>query len=606
MKVTQTSSWLCRVLGTLLIIVCLSSVALAQSVLSEDAHTSNLPKDMDTNFGTNPNLNISTSNNIYLKFRLSSILPTGTQSSHIAKATLKLYVGNVSAAGALDVVELADQWSEKTITARNAPALSDLVASGVVIDTNKKGQYLLIDVTTAVKHWLDSSTNNGLALITGSGAGVTFDSKENSQTSHEPELIVTLNRDIGPQGPEGPQGPQGPEGPQGPQGLAGPAGPQGSEGPQGPVGPAGPQGPEGPKGADGPQGPEGPQGAQGAEGPQGSQGPQGLQGIPGPAGPIGPMGPMGDKGDKGEKGDKGDPGPEGPSGPLFDRNLVALLRWDLLRPGNATFNIFGGALGSAFDGENIWIANNFVNKVTKVRASDGVVLGSYAVGSSPQGVAFDGTNIWVANLSGNVTKLRASDGTVLGTFPVAGSAVRIAFDGTNIWVANIGGRLTRLRLDGTTIGIVTAPGPFGVVFDGVYIWSANFGNGTVSRWRASDGVPMGNFPAGPAPREIAFDGKNIWVTNFNDNTVTKLKASDGSLIGTYPVGTRPQGIAFDGENIWVANSLGNSVTKLRAIDGTELDTITVGANPQYVLFDGTSIWVTNSSGSTSISRLSIH
>jgi hypothetical protein len=568
------------IISTLLMIVCLSSVALAQSVLSEDAYTSNLPKDMDTNFGTNPNLTISASNNVYLKFRLSSTLPAGTLSSHIAKATLKLYVGNVTAAGTVDVVELADQWSEKTITARNAPALSDLIASGVAIDINKKGQYLLIDVTTAVKYWLDSSTNNGLALVAGSGASVMFDSKENSQTSHEPELIVTLNRDIGPQGPEGPQGPQGAEGP---------------VGPQGPAGPAGPQGPEGPKGADGPQG------LQGAEGPQGPQGLQGLQGL---TGPIGPTGPQGDKGDKGDKGDQGDQGPAGLSGSEFDKNLVALLRWDLLRPGSATFNILGGALGTAFDGENIWIANPSINKVTKIRGSDGVVLGSYAVNPGPQGIAFDGANIWVASISSTITKMRASDGTVLGTFPVPGNPTRLVFDGTNIWVAFQGG-LTRLRPDGTLIGIISAPGPFGVVFDGVNVWSAN-ANGTVSRWRASDARPMGSFPAGTSTREIAFDGKNIWVTNPNENTVTKLKASDGSLLGTYQVGQRPQGVAFDGENIWVANSLGNSVTKLQASDGAVLDTITVGLNPQYVLFDGTSIWVTNSAGQTSISRIGLH
>src|ERR1044072_8323114 len=118
------------VISTLLMIVCLSSISLAQSVLSEDAYTSNLPKDMDTNFGISPNLTISASNNVYIKFRLSSTLPTGTLSSHIAKATLKLYVSNVTTAGTVDVVELADQWSEKTITARNAPALSDLIASG--------------------------------------------------------------------------------------------------------------------------------------------------------------------------------------------------------------------------------------------------------------------------------------------------------------------------------------------------------------------------------------------------------------------------------------------------------------------------------------------
>jgi len=49
--------------------------------------------------------------------------------------------------------------------------------------------------------------------------------------------------------------------------------------------------------------------------------------------------------------------------------------------------------------------------VTKLRASDGVVQGSFAVGSYPNGVAFDGANIWVSNgNNGTVTKLRASDG----------------------------------------------------------------------------------------------------------------------------------------------------------------------------------------------------
>src|SRR5689334_13295903 len=284
------------IFGAVLLVVCLSGLTMAQSVLSDDAHTSTLPKDLDTNFGINPNLTVSATNTIYLKFKLSPALPADTQASHIAKATLKVYVGSVSAPGTIDVVELADNWSEKTLTARNAPALGDLVVSGVNIDVNKKGQYLLVDVTSAVRDWLNSSTNNGLALVAGTGTSVTFDSKENSQTSHEPELIVTLNRDIGPQGPQGPAGPQGAEGAQGSQGAPGATGPQGPEGPQGATG------------ATGAQGPEGPQGATGASGPQGAEGPQGPQGLPGAPGPTGPQG---DKGDKGDKGDAGATGPRG-------------------------------------------------------------------------------------------------------------------------------------------------------------------------------------------------------------------------------------------------------------------------------------------------------
>ena len=48
-----------------------------------------------------------------------------------------------------------------------------------------------------------------------------------------------------------------------------------------------------------------------------------------------------------------------------------------------------------------------------------VQVGTFNVGKFPIGMAFDGTNIWVANgESNNVTKLRPSDGTVLGTFNV--------------------------------------------------------------------------------------------------------------------------------------------------------------------------------------------
>jgi ubiquinone/menaquinone biosynthesis C-methylase UbiE len=46
-------------------------------------------------------------------------------------------------------------------------------------------------------------------------------------------------------------------------------------------------------------------------------------------------------------------------------------------------------------------------------------VGAFTVGSNPVGMAFDGTSMWVANRgSTTVTKLRASDGSVLGNFTV--------------------------------------------------------------------------------------------------------------------------------------------------------------------------------------------
>src|SRR5688572_16777418 len=91
-----------KIFGALLLVVCVSGLTMAQSVLSDDAHTSTLPKDLDTNFGTNPSLTVSATSTTYVKFKLSPTLPADTQASHVAKATLKLYVANVSVAGAID------------------------------------------------------------------------------------------------------------------------------------------------------------------------------------------------------------------------------------------------------------------------------------------------------------------------------------------------------------------------------------------------------------------------------------------------------------------------------------------------------------------------
>jgi DNA-binding beta-propeller fold protein YncE len=95
-------------------------------------------------------------------------------------------------------------------------------------------------------------------------------------------------------------------------------------------------------------------------------------------------------------------------------------------------------LGLAFDGANMWVANQGSNNVMKLHfdpAADITILGTFAVGTSPAYLAFDGANMWVTNNGSNtVTKLSLS-GEVLGTFAVGTQPLGIAFDGANMWVA---------------------------------------------------------------------------------------------------------------------------------------------------------------------------
>jgi hypothetical protein len=60
-----------------------------------------------------------------------------------------------------------------------------------------------------------------------------------------------------------------------------------------------------------------------------------------------------------------------------------------------------GVRGLLYEGGSIWACNNNTNTITRVRASDGVILGNYPTGSSPRGIVYDGTNIWVANSGDN-------------------------------------------------------------------------------------------------------------------------------------------------------------------------------------------------------------
>jgi len=180
--------------------------ARAQSALTDDAHVS--LSSGNANHGSKPNLNISSSENVYFKFKLSPTLPASTPGSEVARATLKLYVGNVATPGKLDVYAVSGAWDENSITQNSAPPLGGLVATTAQIGTDKQGKFVVIDVSPLIRQWLGDDghgtnglPNHGLAIVahpadatTQEVASIAFDSKENSQTSHEAQLNIELKR----------------------------------------------------------------------------------------------------------------------------------------------------------------------------------------------------------------------------------------------------------------------------------------------------------------------------------------------------------------------------------------------------------------------------
>jgi TGF-beta propeptide len=160
----------------------------AQITPSADAYTNSA--DPTTKYGTATLLYVDgATEKAYIQFNLSSI-PTGAS---ISQATLKLYVNAVTTAGSFEVYSVNVPWSESAITYSNEPAPGSVIDSGVALTTVDKNQYILIPITSTVQGWVDTpSSNNGIALVAIGTFNASFDSKENTTTSHPAELDIVF------------------------------------------------------------------------------------------------------------------------------------------------------------------------------------------------------------------------------------------------------------------------------------------------------------------------------------------------------------------------------------------------------------------------------
>lgn len=326
---------------------------LLQDTYVDNGTTGGKPPPNASNYGSGMDLRIFKGNGrigrTFLKFSLAT-LPPGTLASDIAHARLRFWVnGKSTYAGSITLSPVITQWDEYTLKDNSTGNLSLGSPKLADLPVGSANNFVSIDVTNWVKAWVAGTLiNEGIEIepsATTTFLNLAFDSKESDETSHEPQLEISLSRT----GPIGPVGPIGPQGPQGVPGEVGPSGPSGTPGPAGPIGPAGVQGVAGADGArwfsfTGPPAADvgahsdyyldlssgdvwqkvsnegGPIWAlqgniRGAAGPAGPEGPPGIAGPPGPQGPglAGPIGPPGATGPPGEPGPQGPVGPPGPA-----------------------------------------------------------------------------------------------------------------------------------------------------------------------------------------------------------------------------------------------------------------------------------------------------
>jgi DNA-binding beta-propeller fold protein YncE len=256
------------------------------------------------------------------------------------------------------------------------------------------------------------------------------------------------------------------------------------------------------------------------------------------------------------------------------------------------------------DGADLWVANSESGTVSRVRASDGKLLGSWTGATSAYGVLIAMGKVFITGDSnpaslyqidptqppGAVTTLTSG----LGAYPHG-----IAFDGQRIWTANFGGSvsivtLNPLAVTSVTTGLVL---PEGILYDGANIWVTDAADNTLKKLDSSGNILL-SISAGQFPRHPAFDGTNIWVPNTFSDTMSVVRAT-GAFAGTVIATLSGNGLgqpfqaAFDGERILVTNNL-NSVSLWKASDLAPIGTFPAGngTSPFGACSDGLNFWIT--------------
>ncbi len=192
------------VVFTTVVLSLVPSAALGQLTVTDDTYVSGAaPTTINGSVGSLVVQGSTTNKPSYSYVRFDLMSLGAVSSSQVQKATLRLYVSAVTVAGGFDVIEVTSPagWAEGTLSyntsGASTPAGTLLAGNVPVSYPAGKYEYVLIDVTQAVKDWLNGVPNNGLVLKpNGTSISVAFSSKEDTTYSHDPELNVVLNNSL--------------------------------------------------------------------------------------------------------------------------------------------------------------------------------------------------------------------------------------------------------------------------------------------------------------------------------------------------------------------------------------------------------------------------
>lgn len=285
---------------------------------------------------------------------------------------------------------------------------------------------------------------------------------------------------------------------------------------------------------------------------------------------------------------------------------ISAQRASVVADRTANYAIGEGAEFAAFDGNYVWVANQFSNTVTKLAAANGSIAATYNVPGNPLGIAFDGRNVWVSRFASNdVVSLDRETGAIGTRVKTDRGPGFLLYNGKDLWVANrTASTVQRISpLTGTVDGTYNVgKRPAMMAYDGTSIWVANGQSKSVSRINTADRTTTEFKLAGGAGAfGVVFDGSNIWVSNFFGGTIEKLSLA-GESLKVHRVGDGLAGMYYSNQHMWVVANGDSMIYRVRLSDGTIVNRYQVSASPYGILFDGQRFW-TQASGARQVSAV---
>ncbi|MFP4082656.1 MAG: transglutaminase domain-containing protein [Candidatus Aminicenantes bacterium] len=187
--------------------------------------------------------------------------------------------------------------------------------------------------------------------------------------------------------------------------------------------------------------------------------------------------------------------------------------------------------GLTFDGQHLWLCDDFTDKIYKIDPEKGKTLTSFdSPGHHPQGLAWDGKHLW---------HIDSVEKYMYLLDPETGKALSILESNSSY--------------------------PRDLAWDGEYVWIADYRKDILLKVSIHDGMMVQNFPS-PArePAGLTFDGKYLWVTDRTEDRIYLVNPSDGLCLSSLrSYGPFPSGLAWGDDVLWNVDYENDEIYKIK-------------------------------------------